>query len=782
MKFKIFLILLLAQGLCYSQNSGSISGRVIDNETGFALEGATIIIDQTNYSTITDRDGFFQIKNIPTSSYNITASFIGFSSLTKYNIVIKSAGNQPIEYLLNPSSQLLEEVIVSQSPFRTSIETPLSTQTFSAVEIETYPGGNNDITKVIQSLPGISPSIGGFRNDIIIRGGGPNETVYYIDGIEIPNINHFSTQGSSGGPVGLVNVSFIKDVTLSTSAFGAEYDNALSGVLSFDQKDANIDGISGNFRLGSSEAGITFEGPVSIINNKETSFIFSVRRSYLQFLFKAFGFSFLPDYWDYQMKIRHKIDDYNYINIIGIGSIDKLTVNEPEEFDFENQSTIEQIPVIKQNSRTFGISWKRTFKNKSGYFTASLSNNRLENNFKRFKNNVQEIDPVYSNVSVEDETKLRLISTHNLNNYKISYGANLQSSKYSNNTLFRYYNIDYNTKVDFFKYGFFLKSSKNFFKDRLGVSFGVRFDQDSFTSESSLLENTSPRLALSYILSRDNRWKLNFTMGRYFKIPTYTSLGFKNLSNQYVNKSSKYTRSDHLVSGIEFNSSPSSRFTFEAFYKIYDNYPVSVIDGVSLANKGADFEVLGNEEILTNGKGKAYGLEFLYQQKLSNNFYGIFSYTFFYSKFSGLDDKFLPSVWDNRHLLSFTGGYKLKKNWELSAKFRYNYKTPYPPVNLSASAKAYPEIIFDYSQLGNYYLDDFGKLDIRIDKRWNYKVTSLKLYFEIENILLDEIPRPPEYGIQRDGNGEIINPLNLTEVISERSRSLIPGIGIVFDF
>ena len=311
MKSKIFLILLLAQGLCYSQNSGSISGRVIDNETGYALEGATIIIDQTNYSTITDRDGFFQIKNIPTSSYNITASFIGFSSLTKYNIVIKSAGNQPIEYLLNPSSQLLEEVIVSQSPFRTSIETPLSTQTFSAVEIETYPGGNNDITKVIQSLPGISPSIGGFRNDIIIRGGGPNETVYYIDGIEIPNINHFSTQGSSGGPVGLVNVSFIKDVTLSTSAFGAEYDNALSGVLSFDQKDANIDGISGNFRLGSSEAGITFEGPVSIINNKETSFIFSVRRSYLQFLFKAFGFSFLPDYWDYQMKIKHKIDDYN---------------------------------------------------------------------------------------------------------------------------------------------------------------------------------------------------------------------------------------------------------------------------------------------------------------------------------------------------------------------------------------------------------------------------------------------------------------------------------------
>ena len=270
-----------------------------------------------------------------------------------------------MQFGLNPSSEELDEVILVESPFKTSIETPLSTQTFSAVEIETYPGGNNDITRVIQSLPGISPSVGGFRNDIIIRGGGPNETVYYIDGIEIPNINHFSTQGSSGGPVGLVNISFIKDVTLTTSSFGAEYDNALSGVLSFAQKEANKEKISGNFRIGSSEAGITLDGPI----NQDTTFIFSLRRSYLQFIFKAFGFSFLPDYWDYQMKLNHKIDEFNFINFIGIGSIDELTVNEPDEFDFENQSLIEQIPITNQRSRTFGVTWKRIYKN-----SKSLSN------------------------------------------------------------------------------------------------------------------------------------------------------------------------------------------------------------------------------------------------------------------------------------------------------------------------------------------------------------------------------------------------------------------------
>ncbi|RZP03996.1 MAG: TonB-dependent receptor [Flavobacteriales bacterium] len=779
--FVIFCLLIISLKL-QSQNLGTISGKIFSNETGLILEGATIQIENSNFFSITDENGYFQINNVPTSSYNITASFVGYKSLTLYNVIIKSVGNQSLQFSLDQSTEILDEVVVIQSPFKTSLETPLSTQTFSAIEIETYPGGNNDITRVIQSLPGISPSVGGFRNDIIIRGGGPNETVYYLDGIEIPNINHFSTQGSSGGPVGLINVSFIKDVTLSTSSFGAEYDNALSGVLSFEQKEANIERISGNFRIGSSEAGLTFEGPINIFNNKETSFIFSVRRSYLQFIFKAFGFSFLPDYWDYQMKIKHKIDDFNYLNFIGIGSIDELTVNESNEFNFENESTIEQIPIINQRSRTFGLSWKRIFKNKSGFFNLSISNNMLENNFERFQNNLSRVDPTFINISNEEETKIRFISTKNLKKFKFSYGGNFQLSDYINKYEYNYYNIYYNTKINFIKYGLFIKGSGLFLDDKLGISLGFRVDQDNFTLNNDFFENFSPRLALSFIISEDNKWKLNFSSGRYFKIPTYTSLGFKNLNNIFLNKTSKYTISDHIVGGIEFNWSESSRLTLELFNKKYTNYPVSVLDGVSLANKGGDFEVLGNEEILTIGKGKSYGLEFLYQQKLKNNFYGILSYTLFYSKFSGLDKVYFPSVWDNRHILSFTGGYKLKKNWELSSKIRYTGKTPYAPVDIFSSVKSYPEIIFDYSKLGNYYLTEFTKLDIRIDKRWNFKSTSMNFYIDIENLLMNEIPIPPEYGLERDQNQNIVNPRNLIEVISDNRNSIIPSIGFVFDF
>jgi len=776
-QFVTFCLLLISLNL-QSQNLGTISGKVFNNDTGLTLEGATIQVEDSDFFAITNSEGLFEIKDIPTSSYNVKASFIGFKSQTIFNVIVKSAGNQSLQYGLNPSSEELDEVIVVESPFKTSIETPLSTQTFSAVEIETYPGGNNDITRVIQSLPGISPSVGGFRNDIIIRGGGPNETVYYIDGIEIPNINHFSTQGSSGGPVGLVNISFIKDVTLSTSSFGAEYDNALSGVLSFVQKEANKEKISGNFRVGSSEAGITLDGPI----NQDTSFIFSLRRSYLQFIFKAFGFSFLPDYWDYQMKLNHKIDNYNYINFIGIGSIDELTVNEPDEFDFENQSTIEQIPITNQKSRTFGVTWKRIYKNSNGFFNLSLSNNKLENNFERFEDNVSKTNKVYSNISTEEDIKLRFISNNSFENYKFSFGGNFQVSKYSNRTLFKFYNINYNSNIDFFKYGLFLKSSKRFFNDKLSVSFGIRTDQDNFTSVNKIFENISPRLALSLALSRNNKWNLNFTTGRYYKMPTYTSLGFRDLNNMLTNKNSKYTKSDHLVIGLEFINSESSRFTIELFDKRYSNYPVSLTDMVSLANKGGDFEVLGNEKILTIGKGKSYGMELLYQQKLKNNFYGILSYTFFYSKFSGIDKIYLPSVWDNRNLFSFTGGYKLKKNWEISSKLRYTDKTPYAPINIELSNMSYPEIVFDYSQLGNYFLDKFLKLDLRIDKRWNFKTTSMNFYIDAENLLANEIPVPPEYGLLRDSNQNVIIPRSLIEVQSDNRTSIIPSVGFVFYF
>ena len=476
MKNKYVILSIFLCHYVLAQTTGALSGRIFDIKSQLPLQGATVLLEGSIFGTISDSEGYFKLENIPSQSYNITTSFLGYESETQFNIIVKSKGNITLLFELGEVSENLDEIVLVRNPFKTKSETPLSTQTFSVVEIETYPGGNNDITKVVQSMPGISPSIGGFRNDIIIRGGAPNETVYYLDGIEIPNINHFSTQGSAGGPVGMVNVSFVREVTLSSSAFGAEYDNPLSGVLAFEQREGDPSGFGGNFRFGASEAGLTLEGPLFRKNKIEpakTTFLFSVRRSYLQFLFELIGLPIRPDYWDYQWKIKHEINKYNSLTFIGIGAIDDFSVKAPDEFDAEQQASLEQIPIIDQRSATVGLSWKRNYKNGKGFMTTALSSNRLENVFVRFKDNTTKTGTIFQNDSYEWESKLRFQTTHYVDQWKWSTGFNMQKSSYKNDTRFVFYDISYQTNLNFIKYGFFIKGSRKFFNDRLNLALGI---------------------------------------------------------------------------------------------------------------------------------------------------------------------------------------------------------------------------------------------------------------------------------------------------------------------
>ena len=777
----LFILFLVVSTLSLAQVKTSIRGNVVD-EKGAPIFAASIYLNN-NQGTFSEEDGTFQILNVVPGSYNLTASFIGYDSQTKFNIIVKSKGNRSFNFILIESSESLEEVVVSnKNKISRPKETPLSTQSLSAVEIATYPGGNNDVVQVAQSLPGVSPSVGGFRNDLIIRGGAPNETVYYLDGVEVPNINHFATQGSAGGPVGLLNVSFINDVTLSTSAFGAQYDNPLSGVLQFKQRDGNKERFNTNIRVSATDAAFTFEGPLFKNKKKEsnTSFLLSVRRSYLQALFKLIGLPIRPDYWDYQYKLSHKIDKYNDLYFIGLGSVDDFTVEAPEDYDEEAQAVLEQAPFIKQKTNSIGVTWRKRFKDGTGYMETTLSNNRLENIFTNYLDPENETGIIFRNDAVESETKLRYQLTKFINEWKITSGFNIQNSFYSNNTINNADAIFYITEIDFMKYGVFANATRSFFDDKLDISVGFRMDDDSFTTASDLSSNFSPRLSLSYEFKEN--WRVSATAGRYFKIAPYTILGFRDANDNLTNQDSDYTQSDHYVIGIQHYLNPAASISLEGFYKQYSDYPVSVLDQVSLANKGADFEVLGNEDIETIGKGRSYGLEFQYQQKLLNNFYSIFSYTYFFSEFTGFDTTtYIPSVWDSRHLISFVGGYKLKKNWEISSRYRFAGQTPYVPTNFEATLISYPEIILDYTRLGEEKLETFSQLDIRVDKKWNYNQFSLNIFFEVQNILGQSIPRPNEYGLSRDMSGNLTTPLSLSLINQDTSTS-IPSIGIVVDF
>ena len=332
MKIILQICFLLLGGLPVTTSlaQSSLSGTVTDAKTGEPLIGATVKVDGTDLGNITDPEGKYQIKNSPAETYTLIASYVGYETKKRFGVVIRNGGNPDLNFELTEAVSELQDVVVIANPFQKLEETPLSIQRLSREEVATYPGGNNDIARVVQSLPGVSGSIGGFRNDVIIRGGAPNENVYYLDGVEIPNINHFATQGSAGGPVGMLNVSFFEGVTLTASAFGSQYDNVLSGVLQFDQRRGNARQLKTNIRVGASEAALTMEGPLFKGKNNEeskTTFIASARRSYLQFLFQLIDLPILPDYWDYQYKLSHQIDKYNEIIFTGIGSIDNFGIN-----------------------------------------------------------------------------------------------------------------------------------------------------------------------------------------------------------------------------------------------------------------------------------------------------------------------------------------------------------------------------------------------------------------------------------------------------------------------
>jgi hypothetical protein len=817
MRFPTLLLLFFLGHSLPAQNVGSLTGTVKDKLTQEPLIGAAIRLEGGEAGAVTDADGAFRIAGIAPLSYNVVATYPGYSTETKYNVVITTGNINQLNFELEPDAKALGEVVVSEnrSVRIASFETPLSIQNLSVEEIKSNPGGNFDISRVVQALPGVGGTAGtggGFRNDLIIRGGGPSENVFYLDGVEIPIINHFSTQGAAGGPVGMLNVSFIEDATLASSAFNARYDNALSSVLQFRQRDGNPERFQGNVRIGASETALTAEGPLGP-KNGQTTFLASARRSYLQLLFEAIGLPIRPDYWDFQYKITHKINSKTTLTALGLGAIDEFYFEAPKETTPENLYILSSVPGVNQWNYTQGFALKRLIDD--GFWNLTLSRNMLDNRLDQFADNTDgrqrdEAKRIVGIASQEIENKLRFDLNRYAGRWKFSTGAMAQYVKYNNATYTRLRaeirdsvgnvvqpanELRFNTAIDFFKFGWFGQVSRSLLNERLGVSAGLRADGNTFTEEGlHLLQTLSPRLGLSYAIAP--KWKVNASVGRYFKMPLYTVLGFRDETGQLVNKNQPYLRSDHLVAGLEFVPTRVLRFTLEGFYKDYADYPVSAFNGNSLANQGGGFGILGNERVLAVGTGEAYGVELFAQQKLTKNLYFTGSYTLFWSKFSNLDGQLVASAWDNRHLLSLLAGYKLPRNWEVGVKYRLQGGIPYTPLDLEASRLNYASLgtgVLDNSRLNALRVGNYSQLDLRVDKKWNFKRLTLDVFVDIQNALNTANPAPPTYTFQRTADGTAFvttdgQPLradgsNAVPVLLDNTEgSLLPSVGIVVEF
>ena len=800
MKKTLYLLIFILQQLNYYSQNATIKGSVKDATNNEAIPFANVFIEQINSGVATDLDGRFEFKNINSGLYTIKCSFVGYESKTYAEIIVTPNKPTILDVKLIKSSTSLEVLEITSSPFQKSEESPLSKRSISATEIYRNPGGNRDISRVIQSLPGVASTVS-FRNDIIIRGGAPNENRFYLDGIEIPNINHFATQGSSGGPVGMINVNFIREVDLYSGAFPANRGNSLSSVMEFKQIDGNPDRIAKTLTIGSSDIGATLDGPI----NDKTTFVLSARRSYLQLLFSAIGLPFLPTYNDFQFKTKTKLNDKNQITLIGIGAIDDFELNTGANDNEDDPDVIERnnyilgyLPVTTQWNYATGINWTH-FKDNS-FQNFILSRNHLNNESVKYKDNIKEGQNLLQNYKSEEiETKFRFENTIRNNGWKINFGTGLEAVTYKNKTYQKiiFQNVEdtlnFNSELNFIKSSFFGQISKKTLNNKVIASFGIRTDQNSYSKQmANPLKQFSPRFSLAY--SIDEKTSLNFNIGQYFQLPAYTVMGYRNSSNELLNKNNNitYINNKHLIFGIETNPGNFSKITVEGFYKKYDNYPFLIGDSISLANLGGDFGVIGNEEVTSSSEGRSYGVEFLAQKKLNKYFYGILAYTWVRSEFKDKNDFYKPSAWDNKHIISITGGVKLKKDWEVGMRFRFSGGAPYTPYDtINSSYSSIWDInsfgVFDYDNLNGKRLKSNHGLDVRIDKKWYWKKVTLNLYLDIQNLYNFQAETPASLIAVTDENGnKILDPNDPSKYqlkyINNTSGTVLPSIGLQFEF
>jgi outer membrane receptor for ferrienterochelin and colicin len=791
-RYFLFLIILFCTSFS-SLGVGSVKGRVFNVKNNEPVIYASVLIWETTKGTVTDGEGKFSMDNVDPGFYKIRVSAVGYKTYFSESFRITKAAGATILVPLEEVNIDLEEVVVKPSFFQKREESPVSLRTIGIDEIEKNPGGNRDISKVIQSYPGVASS-SSFRNDIIVRGGGPSENKFFIDGVEIPNLNHFATQGSSGGPVGIINVDFIREVNFYSGAFPASRGNAMSSVLEFSQREAN-EKVKFRGTFGASDLALAIEGPLT----KKTTFMASVRRSYLQLLFKAIGLPFLPTYNDFQFKVKTKINPKTELSLIGLGALDHSVLNLNANKTEEQRYILGYLPVNDQWNYTLGAVLKHF--NPNGNDTYVLSQNKLNNSAIKYLDNIEQAQNLTLDYnSYEMESKFRY--EHNYRSstdFKLNYGIDLQYASYFNRTFRKSFaaniplTIDYRSSLDFAKYAVFGQAGHSFLDKRLDLSLGIRADGSSYSSEmSNPLKQLTPRLSASYRLTPGT--SLNFNVGRFSQLPSYTTLGYRDVSGMLVNKNNglKYIDVNHLVAGIEFRPADNSQVTIEGFYKRYSNYPFSVKDSVSLASKGADYGVYGDEAVTPISKGNAYGVEILGRVKEYKGINAVITYTFVRSEFTDKNGKYIPSSWDNRHLLTITATRTFKRNWDLGLKWRYIGGAPYTPWDLERSAIktawdaqgiGYP----DYSKFNQARLRAFHQLDLRVDKSWYYNKWSLMLYFDVQNAYNFKSDQQDYLIRATDGSGTPLTDPNdpgkyLLKTLKSNSGTVLPTLGIMIEF
>lgn len=700
---------------------GSVKGKAVDMMTQQPLPGVNIVIMETSYGTTTDLNGEYELNNLPQGRYKIRASLVGYESVVLPELIITNARPASADFEMKQSTLELGDVTVTADYFHKELNTVNSITNFSYEEIRRSPGGFEDVVRALSILPGIAQADAG-RNDLIVRGGAPSENLYTVDGVVVPNINHFGSQGSAGGPLSFIDLNFVKEVDFSTGGFPALYGDKLSSVMNITLGEGRTDRQGGRATISATQFGLNAEGPI----NDNMNFLFSARRSYLDFIFKAAGFGFVPEYYDMLGKLSMNAGKNDRLSFLFIGAFDNVRFfNKTSEQRYDNSRTLGNDQLQYISSLNYRHLTSR------GILSLSLGRNFVDYDF------IQRdtlLNPVFVNSSRESESSLKADLIHKLTDHsEISAGA-----------IFRYIRFNADLRLPVFTTTFgdtlsvtSLERGNRYFKggaylqftdkpiEQIGYNAGVRLDYFNAIGSPFTL---SPRFSLSWYAGELTTFSLS--TGLYYQAPSLIWL-----QGDSRNKELKSIRALHVILGVQRRLRADTQVRLEGFYKQYSDYPASMLRKyLILSNTGAGFggpednySSFALEHLVSGGKGNVRGVELQLQKKNSEiPYYGIMSFTYSRSEFTALDKIARPGSYDQQFMFNLSGGYIFNDKWEAAVKFRYSTGKPYTPFNSDGTQSV--------ALYNSRRLPELHSLDLRLDRRWYFEKWYLIAYIDIQNI------------------------------------------------
>ncbi len=724
---------------------GAIRG-VIKNAAGQAVAGVKICIVSMDRCVQSDARGAFNLMDVRAGQYQLEITAQNQKPFTSAPIETRAGLDSEVEIALPDVGQINESVSISAPSFIAPEEIKNSGYLVQRREIEKSAGALQDVSRYVQTLPGVAIGSDDFRNDIIVRGGSPLENLFVIDNVEIPNINNFANFAAAGGAVSILDANLIQDVNFLTGGFPAPYINRLSSVLQISQREGSRDRFGGRATLGFAGAGGILEGP---IKKDKGSWVVSARRSFLDFFTDDVGFGGVPVNYSFNSKAVYDLNPKNRIWVVNLTGIDNIRLGPIDGKTNEENVELDNLDIRYRGWRSAtGFNWQRVYGDRGvGLFGFSHSEASVDQQVKdllQFPANgrtlqqiIDQTPPVYREDSREGETTLKYDLTlfnpmvdkvqagGSLKLFRINYDAAQPTGNNDNPFSVRTDANPFNLNRNFtaWQIGAYVQGSQNL-GSRLNLTLGGRFDRYQYIDANRF----SPRAGLSYRLT--DKLSLRASYGRYYQQPFFLFL-----SAFPINRQLAPSASTHFVTGLSYQFSNTLRMTVEGYVKNYRDYPVSLeYPAFSLANSGDTFAVRDLLFPLASaGRGRVRGFEVFLEKKFTSKWFGQTNVAVSRTRHAALDGIFRPGSFDYPFIFNAVGGYKLNSKWEFSVRSVFLSGRPFTPFNETLSRQQ-SRGIFDLTRVNSERAPDYYRLDVRVDRTFTFREKPLLVFLGVQNL------------------------------------------------